>query len=364
MRHLLLATTFLLLFISLPLATNAEPKQKPELGSILDPSDSENSVKPSKTGTKDPFANIDKDLPSLAQTLRWELLLTQKAYGVTQNLRTTSDLITSLSKAVESLCFFDLQRSFFDDPQNRSEECKIVWRYLSDLDAKNPLISCLKFGIESPECRESYASQITLDTLPSETLNKYAKQTGENKASSYSFQTDLNVTLDSENNARPLTEILTELSSLIKQAPRTQDEIRAHTKKITDLSNRYLFTACSKYRIVVFPENIAATDNELPRQKFTPNNKKRTGKGSLEDLLQKGPFSQSVAPANNTTPRSHFRLVSKQCLSGLSSIAALNPNYPGIACYRDGFTAPTCIDARRARGTNTKESTNEGIERF
>ena len=356
-------------FSMLTSTTSAQAKKAPhELGSILDPDENTTAKKPSKTLAKDPFAHIDKDLPSLPQTLRWELLLTQKAYGITQNLRTASDLITSLSKAIESLCFMDLQRSLYYDPKNRSKECTIVEKHLTDLDAKNPFLPCLNFGIESSECREGYHNQITLETLPREGLKQYIQKTGDKKTSSYSFQSDLEVQLDTEKNAASLRDMLSELSSLKEQTGGTKEVIQAQKKKITDLSRLSLSSACTKYRIVVFPQILAITNRDLPRQQSTPSSKKNSQKGSLEDLLQKGPFSQSIARSESNSSKNHFRLVNKLCLEALSSVEALNPNYSGISCYRDGFTSPTCLDARRAPRANSENSGNtslsEGIERF
>lgn len=369
MRYLLFAIfLFLTSIVDLP-AARADTKKRPELGSILDPEDSTTKKVPATSTIKDPFATIDSDLPSLSQTLRWELLITQKAFGVSPNLRTHSDLITSLQKAVETICFSDLLRSLFYDPHAKNPECEKLSKYLTTVDPKNPLVICLNYGIESTQCVSGYTTQATLDKIPSRALEQYARESGDTKAATYSFDTELEARLEAEKSSASLREMANELSSLKNSAPMTPGEVKESSLKMVQLSKKYIGLACSRYRIVVLPESVALTDKELPQAKPTPKSKRSMTKGSLEDLLKKGPFSESLASETTKTSRNRFRVVNRACIEAIGQVTSFIPNSSAVACYRDGFTSPKCIDARRAENKSSGDSSSniksgEGIERF
>jgi hypothetical protein len=367
MRFLLIILTILLIEPKFILAAPKEPEQ---LGTIMDPDEAILANIPSAQAKKNlPLFN-DEEFPELPKTLRWEISLASKAFQVSNKLRNHSDLITALSKGVEYICFADLQRSLSYTPPNQDPNCDKILKLLTDVDAENPLAICINSGIDTEDCKKAYQYQSTVEALPSNIIKEYQERSGEDKKK-FSFHNDLSVKLDSEKANIAQNNIRTQLQSLKNPKLSAKEAVEAKRKQQI-LLGQYLQVSCNSYRLVAFPKSISANTKTTSRK----SNSKKTGtlkssgKDSLEDLLNKGPFNNNANTINKESPKNRFRVVSKSCLDALSFVESIDNKFVAIPCRRDGMTAPSCIQARRQAQSQAPStmpevsSGSEGIERF
>lgn len=348
-------------------SVRAETKPPQNLGSIRDPEDQPvEKVDPQ-------LANklVEEEIPELPTTLGWELTIAKKGYQVSKTLRTTSDLVTALSKSIEYLCLGDLQRTLTYYPPPKEAPCLKALKMMKQVDAENPLLICTEGGFDTPDCTEAFEGQETTNLIPSQITDAYLKLSKDNY-DQVQFQDDLTVKLQKERAEKGLAN----LRRLADQAQQKYNEAmssgnkdgRAADFKLRreQLLSQFLQLSCGSYRAVVYPKEVLGT---IRRTDPSYNSGKPGRNTSLEEMLEKGPFSEKIVAEKQRKITNRFRLVSERCMANLEIVSREVPTLAAISCQRSGIASPTCIQARKineqsgAHGPR-RIDTNDGLEKF
>ncbi len=348
-------------------SAHAESKAPLKLGSIRDPEDQ--PVEKKADDVKTLFA--DQEIPELPTTIGWELTIAKKSYGVSQNLRTTSDLITVLSKSIELLCLRDLMRTLTYYPPPTNPACLKALTMMKQIDAENPLVICAEQGFDAPDCAAAFETQETTPSIPNEITSEFLKVHAD-QSEYVQFQDDLTVKLQNERAQKGLAN-LRKLADQAKgnynasMSSGNKDGKAAEFKaRYEYLLGQYLQLSCVQYRIVVFPKEVLSTVRRNDPS-YQASGSRRGN--SLEELLAKGPFSEKVVAEKQKKITNRFRLISQNCESNLIAVNNELATLAAIPCQRFGIASPACIQARKvseqanARGPRRIDA-NDGLEKF
>jgi hypothetical protein len=344
---------------ALPEKTRAE-----DLGSIGDPDEKKEQIALEKLKHRDPLADIEGDFPSLPEKISWEIILSQKAYRVTQNLRTASDLVTAIQKGIDQLCFDTLQKTLQYRPNDRVEQCLNLQKYLAEIDPNNTALPCLDYGLDSLQCKDAYKAQEIVTSIPQNLLSKYEEISGEARGRGNTSR-ELDILLEAER-ARNIMSKINQTLSRVQTALGQKNNDPALLNQRAVLLDKYIATACGSYRIVFFPSSSREkdTDSSIAKARSTA----KPAAGSIEDLLSKGPFAVTPGAGKPETIDKRFRLVHSLCVEGVNFVRNQDPRHPGIVCHYQGVTSPDCIAARKANDIGSlgsiSENSNQGMERF
>ena len=323
--------------------------------------------------------------------------IAERNYLSDPKIENLSEFVGDAQELLAASCLSDLVRTLQYPGFPEAQNCRAQIKKILEIDGANPIAQCAQNGIDSSQCREA-SEQVKLGAY--NVGNGTWMLDDKTKSGSIS-QLDLQTALAEKSNHKEMQTLEDQVKSAaseLHQHPHQREYIEALETKLQHL----LKVDCVDAKLVLeAPTTAAASPTKTSKSGsegggglLQNSNSGLLGSPKGGGPLQKtdssaesdDPFARVLSsmdktskPAPAPTPTRvsfagsayyHYRLLPVGCFREIKFAENLLPHSPVVLCYRDGGTAPSCIDARRHEATakakhlNTQKSDVNPIGSF
>ena len=257
-----------------------------------------------------PAEELSPAVARIAELKRLQINLAETAFQIDPNLENRALLLDAYEKLAATVCFQHLLEDLAQDPAPTSAECTELTNKIFALQAKNPIATCIRDGIDSRSCQQIFANQ-TIESANLESETRALDDAG--------IAAAREATAASIESARNTFAASAKAPADILALRRSYDMV--------------LRVICSKSALRLVPAAASpVTKNPLADLGF--------GSAASET-----PATEAGAPAAANFDR--IRLIGTECLSRLDDLDRVDADSPLSICYRQGFVTPQCVAAKR-----------------
>jgi hypothetical protein len=343
--------TALIFTTSTPQAESS-PSQKP-----LQPVELVTDSRPKEAANKNP---ANQKSPLNITDLKLEMA--ESTWKVRHSLRALTDLVNALEAHLNQNCFGDMLRTLAYSGSPTNPDCIAKMERLFDLYPNNPVATCLRDGIESQSCSDSYREQSmkqfsgnysSFDQIPDPALK-------------------VGLSAQDREKLKALNETLGNLNSDYRGATTDADKLKL-TENAMHLYDQALSIACKivavdledpesgtkkeqeDYAVREIREKLLKVPPALRREyqdKLMTEAEEELAKAKDSETKKKL-IMQKIAAIQNpdteqlpsTAGKLRYRVVLPECYELVGKAGVLLPNLPSPTCHRDGWQSPQCLVA-------------------
>ena len=291
-----------------------------------------------------------------------KLEMAESTWKVRPSLRALTDLVNALEGHLNQNCFGDMLKTLVYSGPPTNPDCIAKMERLFDLYPSNPIATCLRDGIESQSCSDTYREQSmkqfsgnysSFDQIPDPALK-------------------VGLSVQDREKLKALNETLANLNTDYRGATTDADKQKL-TENAMHLYDQALSIACKIVAVdLEDPESGAKKEEEdysvrQIREKLLkiPPALRREYQDKLmteaEEELAKAKDSepkkklamQKISVIQNpqteqgptTAGKLRYIVVLPECYDLVGKASVLLPNLPSPTCHRDGWQSPQCLAA-------------------
>jgi len=311
------------------------------------------SIAYSPTGVSQPKVNLEQAL----DINEMKISMAENSLKVNPSLRTLGELAAALEHSLNSRCFGDMLTSLSYQGPPQDPDCLARMERLSQIYPDNPVVICLRDGIEAPSCREGYQEQHLVAF-----------------SGSSSYQDPLLKVGLSESDSKKLGQLaitLQDIDTEFRSAATEEQKLRA-LEDGSNLYNQILSIACKvsglsldepqdsqeqredssirevREKLLKIPPALRGDyQRQLLQQAEEELGRVKNDAAQKKIILQKMNVIQEPDQKKTLTAAGSLRMrvVLSQCKDFIEKFEKALPDDPSPPCYRYGRYSPQCVTA-------------------